>query len=77
MASGASAQVQLKKAAARLAAAESERDLAVSKAMAAGCSWAEIGAALGVSAQAAHRRFRFLRHDEATGEVWREPPLGT
>jgi hypothetical protein len=52
------------------------RDVAVALAMEEGCSWAEIGAALGVSAQAAHRRFRWLRHSPVTGECWREPPLG-
>jgi len=66
---------RLKKAVDRLATVEVERDRAVAAAMAAGCTWAEIGEALGVSAQAAHKRFRWLRHSERTGEVWREPPL--
>ena len=39
------------------------------------CSLALGGATLGVSAQAAHRRFRWVRHSPVTGEVWREPPL--
>ncbi|HEV2368614.1 MAG TPA: hypothetical protein VGR90_01985, partial [Acidimicrobiales bacterium] len=59
----------------RLAAVESQRDTAVVMAVAAGCTWSEIGTALGVSAQAAHRRFRWLRHSPVTGETWREPPL--
>jgi DNA-binding NarL/FixJ family response regulator len=59
----------------RLATIETQRDAAVAEAIAEGCTWAEIGAALGVSAQAAHRRFRWLRHSRKTGEVWREPPL--
>jgi hypothetical protein len=50
-------------------------DVAVATAVDAGCSWADIGRALGVSAQAAHRRFRWLRYSPVTGEVWREPPL--
>jgi len=62
-------------AAARLAVIESRRDAAVAAAMEAGCTWAEIGRALRVSAQAAHRRFRWLRHSQVTGEVWHEPPL--
>ena len=42
--------------------------------------WLHVGgdrrrARLGVSAQAAHRRFRWLRHSPVTGEVWQEPPL--
>jgi hypothetical protein len=49
--------------------------VAVATAVDAGCSWAGIGRALGVSAQAAHRRFRWLRYSPVTGEVWREPPL--
>jgi hypothetical protein len=70
-----SALKKLEAAAARLAVAESQRDAAVAAAMEAGCTWAEIGRALGVSAQGAHRRFRWVRHSPVTGEVWREPPL--
>jgi hypothetical protein len=66
---------RLKRAMDRLAVLEAERDRAVAAAMAAGCTWAEIGAALSVSGQAAHKRFRWLRHSEVTGETWREPPL--
>ena len=61
--------------AARFAAVKYQRDVAVVSAVAAGCTWAEIGAALGVSAQAAHRRFRWLRYSPVTGEVWQEPPM--
>ena len=70
-----SALTSVEVAAARLAAMEAQRDAAVAAAMDAGHTWAEIGAALGVSAQAAHRKFRWLRHSEVTGETWREPPL--
>jgi DNA-binding NarL/FixJ family response regulator len=66
---------KLETAAARLADAETRREAAVAVAMDAGCTWAEIGAALGVSSQAAHRRFRWLRHSPLTGETWHEPPL--
>jgi hypothetical protein len=59
----------------RLARIETQRDAAVAMAMEAGATWAEIGAALGVSTQAAHRRFRWLRYSPVTGEIWREPPL--
>lgn len=70
-----SALKRLESVAARLAALEAKRDVAVATAVDAGCSWADIGRALGVSAQAAHRRFRWLRYSPVTGEVWREPPL--
>ncbi len=42
----------------RLADDKARRDAAVAVAMEAGCTWAEIATALGVSSQAAHRRFR-------------------
>ena len=52
-----------------------ERDTAIARAVADRATWTEIGAALGVSAQAAHRRYRWLRHSTTTGETWHEPPL--
>jgi hypothetical protein len=52
-----------------------ERELAIARAVAAGASWAEIGGSLGCSGQAAHRRYRWLRHNDRTGEVWHERPL--
>ncbi len=60
---------------ARVAKLEAQRDTAVATAVDAGATWAEIGQALGVSAQAAHKRFRWTRHSPVTGETWREPPL--
>jgi predicted transcriptional regulator len=65
---------RLAKATEQLVSIERERDRAVAVAMTAGCSWAEIGASLGMTAQGAHRRFRDLRVDE-DGFVWREPRL--
>ena len=59
----------------RIADLEAHRARAVAAAMTAGATWAEIGHALGVSAQAAHKRYRWLRHSPATGECWYEPPL--
>ena len=56
---------EIEKITARLAALGDDRDSAVARAVAAGCTWAEVGSALGVSAQAAHKRFRSLRHDPA------------
>ena len=52
-----------------------ERELAISRALAGGASWAEIGRALGCTPQAAHKRYRWVRHSERTGAVWHEPPL--
>jgi hypothetical protein len=59
----------------RMAGLESDREVAVAAAMTAGATWAEIGEALGVSAQAAHKRFRWLRRSSVTGECWYAPPL--
>ena len=52
-----------------------ERELSIARAVAAGCTWAEIAARLGCTPQSAHRRYRWLRHDDRTGEVWHERPL--
>ena len=60
---------------ARIVAAETEREKAIAMAVAGGASRAQIGRALGVTAQAAHKRYRWLRHSTTTGETWHEPPL--
>jgi hypothetical protein len=60
---------------ARIAELESQRERAVAAAMAQGATWAQIGEALMVSTQAAHKRYRWLRHSSVTGECWYEPPL--
>lgn len=52
-----------------------EQDFAVSQARASGATWAEIATALGCSPQAAHKRYRWVRHSERTLEVWHERPL--
>jgi hypothetical protein len=57
----------------RLAALGADRDRAVAKAVEAGSTWSEVGGALGVSAQAAHKRFRSVRYDPGSGVTWREP----
>lgn len=54
---------------------EAERVALVARALRWGATWAEIGAELDVSPQAAHRRFRHARYDPATGKGWTEPPL--
>jgi hypothetical protein len=62
-------------AAAELASARAALDAAVARALHWEASWSEIGDAVGVSRQAAHRRFRHLRWDPATRTAWAERPL--
>jgi hypothetical protein len=52
-----------------------QRQVAIHQALAASATWAQLGLALGVSAQAAHKRYRWLHHSPLTGETWHEPPL--
>jgi transposase-like protein len=59
----------------RISDLDADRERAVAAAMERGATWAEIGAALGVSAQAAHKHYRWLRHNSVTGECWYEPRL--
>lgn len=54
---------------------EAERVALVARCGRWGATWAEIGEVLGVTAQAAHRRFRHARYDPSTGKGWMEPPL--
>jgi len=60
---------------ARIARAETDRQAAVASALGEGATWADIGAALGVTTQAAHKRFRWLRTAPGSTERWHEPPL--
>jgi len=59
----------------QLNALSAERELAISRALAAGATWVEIAHWLGTSPPAAHRRYRWLRHSDKTGAVWHERPL--
>jgi DNA-binding NarL/FixJ family response regulator len=59
----------------RLESLSTERELAVARARTAGVTWSEIANSLGCSPQAAHRRYRWLRFSDRTGEVWHEKPL--
>ena len=70
-----SALRRIEQLAAQISQLTVEQNLAVSRARAAGASWAEIGEALGCSPQAAHKRYRWVRHSEQTREVWHERPL--
>ncbi len=50
-------------------------EVAIHAAVEAGQSWAAIARVLGVTAQAAHKRYRWIRYSAVTDQVWREPPL--
>ena len=54
---------------------EAERVALVARCGRWGATWSEIAAVLGVSTQAAHRRFRHARYDASTGKGWLDPPL--
>jgi FixJ family two-component response regulator len=60
---------------ARIGNLSTNREIAIARAMAEGATWAEIAQSLGVTSQAAHKRYRWLRYSERTGEVWHERPL--
>lgn len=59
----------------RVRDAERELEASVARALHWGATWAEVAAALGVSPQAAHKRFRRVRYDPTSGRAWQEPPL--
>ncbi len=52
-----------------------DQELAIARAVEAGATWTEIAQSLGCSPQAAHKRYRWLRHNSRTGETWYERPL--
>ena len=56
-------------------AAQHTLDTAVARALHWGASWADIGDALSITRQAAHRHYRHHRWDPDTQTVWTEPPL--
>jgi hypothetical protein len=62
-------------AAGNVRAAESTLDDTVARALHWGASWAEIGDALGVTRQSAHRRYRHIRWDPDAQTSWNETPL--
>jgi FixJ family two-component response regulator len=53
----------------RMADLEAARERAVAAAMTAGATWAQIGEALGVSAQAAHKRYRWAASQQRDRRV--------
>ncbi|HXH58407.1 hypothetical protein [Iamia sp.] len=60
---------------ATIATAEADREREIARALHHGAPWSEIAGALGVTAQSAHRRFRWLRYDPVTRRSWQERPL--
>ena len=60
---------------ARIDALSIDREVAIARAVTAGATWAEIAYSLGVTPQAAHKRYRWIHYSERTGEVWHERPL--
>lgn len=62
-------------AAERLQSAEAAVDDTVARALHWGASWTQIGDALDVTRQSAHRRFRHIRWDPDNQTSWHEPPL--
>lgn len=66
---------RVEKLSAQISQLTAEQDFAVSQARADRATWAEIAEALGCSPQAAHKRYRWVRHSERTREVWHERPL--
>ena len=62
-------------AATQLRNAEAHLETAVARALHWGASWTQIGDALSVTRQSAHRRYRYLRWDPATQTAWTEAPL--
>ena len=58
-----------------IAVLEHRRRIAIFLAAEGGASWTEIGRALGTTAQAAHKRYRWLRYSAVSDQTWSEPPL--
>ncbi len=60
---------------AEIAVLEHRRRCAIFLAAQGGASWTQICRALGTTAQAAHKRYRWLHYNAVTDQTWHEPPL--
>ncbi len=69
------ALVRVAETAEALAELERARDREIARAIHHGATWAQIGEALGVSAQSAHRKYRWLRWEPVNQRAVAEPPL--
>ncbi len=69
------ALVRVRETTAALAELEQARDREIARAVHHGATWAQVGEALGVSAQSAHRKYRWLRWEPVTQRAVAEPPL--
>lgn len=58
----------------QLAGLHARQDALVASARAAGATWTQVADALGVTAQAAHKRYRDVKLDH-TGRAWRDRRL--
>lgn len=58
----------------QLGALHARQDALVARARADGASWAQVAEALGVSAQAAHKRYRDVKLDRS-GRAWKDRRL--
>jgi hypothetical protein len=58
----------------QLGALRARQDALAAEARAAGASWAQVAEALGVSAQAAHKRYRDVKLDR-DGRAWKDRRL--
>ena len=66
--------VELAEVTGQLGELQARQDALAARARAAGASWAQIADALGVSPQAAHKRYRDVNLDH-TGRAWRDRRL--
>jgi len=53
----------------------SQREREVARALYHGATWCEIGDALGVTTQSAHRKYRWLTYDPQSRQAWTAKPL--